>query len=113
MYGSNEDNAPLDHDQDLRDREQFRIDKSEQLGEIDLVRHMAEYECAEAKARETEEWDDLRFAIINADAEDDERKIKEIHAMVISYAKVVRRAYRNSWGEVDETAEDKPKTRVY
>jgi len=101
MYGSYEDSAPLDHDADIRDRDQFRIEKSEQLEEIDLVHHMAEFECEEKKARETEEWDDLRFAMINADADDDQRKINELHAMVISYQKVVNRAYRNSWGEVE------------
>ena len=119
MYGSNEDHWPEDHDADLRDRDQFRIEKSEiydepesVLDEIDLVRHRYEYECAEAKARETEEWDDLRFAMIDADSEDDERKMKDLYAMVISYQKVVNRAYRNSWGEV-EPVEDKPPFRVY
>jgi uncharacterized protein YlxP (DUF503 family) len=115
MYGSNEDSAPLDHDQDLRDRDQFNIDKSEiesMQDEIDLVRHRYEYECAEVKARESDEWDDLRFAMIDADSDDDERKINELHAMVIAYQKIVNRAYRNSWGEV-EPVEDKPRFRVY
>ena len=119
MYGSNEDSAPLDHDQDLRDNDQFRVEKSEiydepesVLDEIDLVRHRYEYECAEVKARESDEWDDLRFAMIDADSEDDERKMKDLYAMVISYQKVVNRAYRNSWGEV-EPVEDKPPFRVY
>ena len=112
MSGSNEDSAPLDHDADLRDQAQFRIEKSEQLEEIDLVRHMAEFECAEKKARETEEWDDLRFAMIYADTDDDQRKINELHAMIIAYQKIVNRAYRNSWGEV-EPVEDKPQFRVY
>ena len=36
MYGSNEDSAPLDHDADRHDREQFRIEKSEIYDEPEI-----------------------------------------------------------------------------
>ena len=37
MYGSNEDSAPLDHDADRHDREQFKIEKSEHYDEPESV----------------------------------------------------------------------------
>lgn len=113
MYGSNEDNAPLDHDQDLRDNDQFRVEKSEIFDEPeslpgvitteDINGYM--FDCCVKQlidGKHSELFTDFKHAIMTSNIDSD-----YINTLVVGMRDELVKSYNEYYGQ------DMPQFRVY
>ena len=113
MYGSNEDSAPLDHDQDLRDNDQYRIEKSEIYDEPESVRkgvsvddiNTEGFDCCLRQlisGDNSEHFVDFKYAMMN-ETHDDAYILELVRSMRDELNKSFTRYY----------GQDEPRFRVY
>ena len=113
MYGSNEDASPLDHDQDLRDNDQFRIEKSEIYDEPESVREEVSvddintegFDCCLRQlinGDNSENFVDFKYAMMNETHDD---------AYILELVRLMRGELVKSYNEY--YGQDKPQFRVY